>query len=317
MIDTGETARVSEPGYFPRWNPYFRGAVRFTVRPDQEVGPQLEGLGLSPPTVRWVVLTHLHTDHAGGLAHFPNAEILVHASEYEARPGRDGARLNGYLPHRWPEWFSPAARGLRPDEPFGPFPASMALTSAGDVRLLPTPGHTPGHMSVVLRERRGQADLLRRGHVLHAGPDAARGRGRRVARPGGGRHDAGADPRSWRPTEDWSTSRRTTWSPPAGWPLALDRAALTGSVSRGAHVRLADGRRGLHRLPGEVVGRVGRPVVVGRELGLVDPAEHATPGSRPAGGSGRPRPPRSSGRAAAPRRRASPARASASRASSG
>ena len=42
------------------------------------------------------------------------------------------------------------------DDPFGPFPSSLALTSAGDVRLVPTPGHTPGHMSVILDEGEGR-----------------------------------------------------------------------------------------------------------------------------------------------------------------
>ena len=77
LVDTGETARTSEPGYFPRWHPYFRLAVRLAVTPEQEVGPQLLKLGIRPEDVRTVILTHLHTDHAGGLHHFPKSEILV------------------------------------------------------------------------------------------------------------------------------------------------------------------------------------------------------------------------------------------------
>ena len=54
VVDTGETARSSEPGYFPRWHPYFRFGVREWVAPEDEVGPQLARLGFSPRDVRWV-----------------------------------------------------------------------------------------------------------------------------------------------------------------------------------------------------------------------------------------------------------------------
>jgi glyoxylase-like metal-dependent hydrolase (beta-lactamase superfamily II) len=71
VVDTGDTARTTEPGYFPRWHPYYRSAVQMDITPAQEIGPRIEKLGLNPENVDKVVLTHFHTDHAGGLAHFP------------------------------------------------------------------------------------------------------------------------------------------------------------------------------------------------------------------------------------------------------
>jgi len=148
VVDTGETSRVSEPGYFPRWHPYYRVALREWVTREDEIGPQLRRLGFSPDDVRWVVLTHFHTDHAGGLAHFPNSEILSSKVDFEFSGGVRG-RARGFLPQHWPQWFSPTL--VEPSgRPFGPFPASTALTAAADVHLLPTPGHTPGHLSIAL-----------------------------------------------------------------------------------------------------------------------------------------------------------------------
>jgi N-acyl homoserine lactone hydrolase len=73
VVDTGETARTSEPDYFPQWHPYYRFAVRMDVTPEQEIGPQLRRIGLEPEEVRTLVLTHFHSDHTGGLHHFPNS----------------------------------------------------------------------------------------------------------------------------------------------------------------------------------------------------------------------------------------------------
>lgn len=149
VIDTGETARTGERGYLPWWHPYFKLGMKAFVRPEEEVGPQLEALGLPSGEVRWLVMTHLHTDHAGGLYNFPDAEILVSRPEYAQAAGFQG-QLRGYLSNHWPVWFAPRLIQYRP-EPVGPFPDSYALTEAGDVFLVPTPGHTAGHLSVLVR----------------------------------------------------------------------------------------------------------------------------------------------------------------------
>jgi glyoxylase-like metal-dependent hydrolase (beta-lactamase superfamily II) len=150
VVDSGESALAAKPGYFPGWHPGVR-AFREWVEPQQEIGPQLERLGIRPGDVRWVVMTHLHTDHAGGLHHFPDNEILVSRSELEFASGRRG-RLRGYVANtHWPTWISPILLELEP-VPHGPFPESLRLTQAGDVTLVPVPGHTPGQIGVLIDE---------------------------------------------------------------------------------------------------------------------------------------------------------------------
>jgi N-acyl homoserine lactone hydrolase len=150
VVDTGDTARTSDPGYFPRWHPYYRFGVRLWVEPEQEIGPQLRQLGIDPRDVRKVVLTHLHTDHAGGLHHFPDSEILVSRAELALAGGRLG-RIRGYVNSRFPGWFDPAPLDL-PERELGPFPSSLPLTAAGEIAVVPLPGHTPGHLGVVVHE---------------------------------------------------------------------------------------------------------------------------------------------------------------------
>lgn len=162
VIDTGETSRVSEPGYFPRWHPNFKIAARMWVEPEEEIGPRMAALGFSCSDVRWVIMTHLHTDHAGGLRHFPDCEILVCRSEFDAARGI-GGQVRGFLPHRWPTWFTPSLFELGPEQ-YGPFGRSTRVTKAGDLTIVATPGHTKGHVSVVLEEDR---------HLLFFAGDAA------------------------------------------------------------------------------------------------------------------------------------------------
>ena len=150
VVDTGETARASQPGYFPGWHPGVR-AFREWVEPEQEIGPQLERLGIRPGDVRWLVMTHLHTDHAGGLHHFPDTEILVTRTELDFASDLRG-RLRGYVANtHWPASFRPTVLELE-REPLGPFPQSLRLTAAGDVTLVPAPGHTPGQIGVLVDE---------------------------------------------------------------------------------------------------------------------------------------------------------------------
>lgn len=137
MIDTGLHAEAR----IPRWLHRFVNVG--PVEPSEEVGPQMRVRGLRPSDVRWVIPTHLHLDHAGGLHHFPDAEILVHRPEYEKRPKERRADYR----HLWPEWLDPRLYDLDP-EPYHSFPAHKRL--APDIGLVPIPGHSPGQVGVLV-----------------------------------------------------------------------------------------------------------------------------------------------------------------------
>jgi glyoxylase-like metal-dependent hydrolase (beta-lactamase superfamily II) len=148
VVDTGETARAGVPGYLPWWHPYYRMAVRFDVKPEQEIGPQLRRLGIDPDAVRKVIMTHLHTDHAGGLHHFPKSEVLI--SDLELKPATGFAgRLRGYLPNRWPSWLTATPIRFQAISR-APFDFGCPVTADGRVVIVPTPGHTAGHVSVIV-----------------------------------------------------------------------------------------------------------------------------------------------------------------------
>jgi N-acyl homoserine lactone hydrolase len=149
LVDTGETSRVHEVGYHPQWHPFYRRAAQFKVAPEDEIGPQLRVLGMKAADVSDVILTHLHTDHAGGLAHVVGSKSWVAAGELKRAQGFSG-RLNGYLPHRWPRWWKPAALTFV-DRRVGPFSQSAAIGRDEEILVIPTPGHTPAHVSVLVQ----------------------------------------------------------------------------------------------------------------------------------------------------------------------
>jgi len=161
VVDTGQGAHLIESGR--SLHPYVRWEVAFRIDREQEIGPQLRAMGIGPRDVKRVVLTHLHMDHDGGLAHFPESKILVAPGELRTASGWLG-RVRGYLPNRWPAWFDPVPLDLAA-EPFGPFAASRRLTEAGDVVAVATPGHTADHLSVVVQD--GDATLFLAGDTSY------------------------------------------------------------------------------------------------------------------------------------------------------
>jgi glyoxylase-like metal-dependent hydrolase (beta-lactamase superfamily II) len=148
LVDTGETAGVRDIPF-----------ARFSVRPEDELPAALASIGLTVADVDTVVLTHMHGDHMDGAAHLGDTPVLVHDAEL-AYARSAFSRLMSRLLHQ------PIPDGVRwepyalADGPFGAFAASRAL---GDrVRIVATPGHTPGHVSVLCVDDDGR-------HVLLAG----------------------------------------------------------------------------------------------------------------------------------------------------
>ena len=135
----------------------------------------LRGAGYAPEDIDLVVHTHLHEDHIGWDTHLVDGEWVPTFAN--ARHIYVGEEL---------EWASTDARGRDPE----PFPESIEpILQAGladevaanaelapGLTLLPTPGHTPGHSSLVITT--GAELLVVTGDLLHhpfqfASPDVA------------------------------------------------------------------------------------------------------------------------------------------------
>ncbi len=168
LFDTGQSARAVERGYLPLWHPFLRLA-RFDLTAADEVAAQVRALDIDIGDVRWVVLSHLHTDHMGGLEPFRDSEVVVSRTEWERAQGLPG-KVRGYLPQHWPRGLEPRQLALDAAG-FGPFPAAHDLAGDASLLVVATPGHTPGHMSLLVKLPEGA--VLLGGDVAHTTADLA------------------------------------------------------------------------------------------------------------------------------------------------
>jgi N-acyl homoserine lactone hydrolase len=70
---------------------------RPNISPADHIVNRLKEIGLTPDDIDYVVQSHLHFDHAGGLRFFPWAKILVHQDEYRFAHNPDPYARGGYF----------------------------------------------------------------------------------------------------------------------------------------------------------------------------------------------------------------------------
>ena len=109
-------------------------------RAGDEVAARLAARGVDAEHVDTVVLSHLHFDHAGGLATLPNARVVVQRREWEAGHDADLAGALSFAAHDFDHGHDVQLVDGEHD-----------LFGDGRVVCLPTHGHTPGHQSLRVR----------------------------------------------------------------------------------------------------------------------------------------------------------------------
>lgn len=108
---------------------------------DVALEPQLERLGLTPSDIDLVALSHVHFDHVGQAARFPEARLLVGAADYDLLFG-NGPRPPGFIPALLAPW--------RDGQNVERIRGDHDVFGDGSVVMLHLPGHTPGHYALRL-----------------------------------------------------------------------------------------------------------------------------------------------------------------------
>ena len=156
LFDTGQDrASVIDPNYFPSGvtGALYRRLAKFAISADDTVTAGLSRLGYRTSDVGVAILSHLHQDHIGGLAELSGARIHVSQAEWDTM-AEPRAELAGVMRNHidlpglaWTK-VTPAPTA---DRALEPFKALHDLFGDGSLVLVPTPGHTPGSMSLIVR----------------------------------------------------------------------------------------------------------------------------------------------------------------------
>jgi len=134
LVDTGmPPVAAGDPGGMAREYGWDGMWLRSRVAATERVDEQLRLLGLEPGDVDLVVNSHFHSDHAGGNALFEGVSIAAQEAELSVASESE---------HYLPVWDAP---GLVFQ------PVSGDWSPAPGVEMLHTPGHTPGHQSMLVR----------------------------------------------------------------------------------------------------------------------------------------------------------------------
>ncbi|HET7366577.1 MAG TPA: N-acyl homoserine lactonase family protein [Burkholderiales bacterium] len=147
VVKHGNDYMVWDTGFVPGSNPN---------APKVSLTDQLSQLKIVPDQVKYVGISHFHADHTSQLPSLPNATLLIGKGDWNgitANPPMAGANAAAFT-----HWISGGGKAE-------PLSADKDVFGDGSVVVLRTPGHTPGHSSLLVR-------LKEKGPVILSG-DAA------------------------------------------------------------------------------------------------------------------------------------------------
>jgi glyoxylase-like metal-dependent hydrolase (beta-lactamase superfamily II) len=149
LVDTGETADARNVPF-----------ARPEVKRNDELPAVMAAAGLDIDDVSEVVITHAHGDHIDGLVHV-HGRVLINETELRYLHTPMPRVMRRLLRQPLPPGFDPDPFVLD-GGPFGAFLRSRPLSDDGRIVAVDTPGHTPGHISVICVDDAGR-------HVMLAG----------------------------------------------------------------------------------------------------------------------------------------------------
>ena len=144
LVDAGASPQINDEGYFacdPRNDWFYRRNLRFDVADGDHLAARMAQAGLDLERVTHIVISHFHADHVGSISLFPRAEVLVGPGNWPKHTGSFTCQLG--------EEWSPTIARYRAG-PIRVFESSLVIGDDARIRMIPLPGHTPGHAGVLV-----------------------------------------------------------------------------------------------------------------------------------------------------------------------
>ena len=127
------------------------------VAPKVSVVDQLAQLGVKPEQIQYVGISHYHADHTGQVASFPQSMLLIGKGDWDAiTTPKPAAGVNA---PPFAHWISGGGK-------VEPLPTDKDVFGDGTVLILNTPGHTPGHHSLLVKLKE-KGNVLITGDLVH------------------------------------------------------------------------------------------------------------------------------------------------------
>ncbi|HDV5708846.1 TPA: MBL fold metallo-hydrolase [Legionella pneumophila] len=118
---------------------------------------QLLEIHIKPEDINYIVISHFHADHIGGLCDFPNAHFICHSDAIDDIQHTKGlkALLKGFLPGLLPEDFFerllPLQKTIQLDEHLLPFSDGFDVLGDNSLIAIPLPGHAKGQIGLYFK----------------------------------------------------------------------------------------------------------------------------------------------------------------------
>src|SRR5262249_2555448 len=117
----------------------------------------LARLEVTPAQVKYVGISHYHGDHTGQVASFPQATLLIGKGDWDVLTDPKAAATANPAP--FASWITGGGK-------VEPLPGDRDVFGDGTVVVLNTPGHTPGHHSLLVKLK-GMGNVLITGDLAH------------------------------------------------------------------------------------------------------------------------------------------------------